>query len=331
MFDNITSYILFVSVLGYIAWRSSSSSGDPSFWERSLPKKTAPFLAVVAVLLVWGAYSWINAPALTQNRVLLQSLIPQAGGISKNLELIKNSIGIGAFGIQEAREQLAQMASRIASASEVDVKQKQAYYDAAVSEMQKQHEASPLDARAPLFLGIIHNSFGNYLTGADALSLAHKLSPRKQSILFEIALNAEARGDSQAVLQALEMAYNLEPANVQARIFYATVLIRAGENIQSDKILAPIIATGEAADPRIASAYLTGKQYGKIVAVWEARVLAQPDDAQGYFTLAAAYYALGNTAKAISTLEAASTISPGVAQQAASFIQQIRDGSVNLK
>ncbi len=331
VFDNVTSYILFITVLGYIAWRSSSAQNDPPFWNWSLPKQTVPFLAVGALALVFGAYMLINVPGLTQNKLLLQSLVPQAEGISRNLELMKSSIDTGSFGTQEAREQLSQMASRIAGSSEVSAADKQAYYQAAVSEMQRQHEESPLDARAPLFQGIVHNAFGNLAAGREALLLALKLSPNKQSILFELALNAEARGDSSAILELLKTAYEAEPANVQARTFYASALIRANNYTLSDEILAPLIQTGEAADPRITGAYLANKRFDKIATVWEAKVKAQPQDPGGYFTLAAAYYGMGNKEKAIEALQTAAKLSPDVALQAAGFIQQIRDGTLQLE
>jgi len=300
VFDNITSYILFITVLGYIAWRSSTARNDPPFWKRTFPKQTAAFIAIGAVALVWAAYMLINAGALKQNKLLLQSLVPQQGGIARNLELIKGSIAIGALGTQEAREQLTQIASRIAASSEVSLADKQAYYNAAVSEMQLQHEESPLDARAPLFLGIVHNAFGNLAAGKEALELALRLTPNKQSILFELALNAQARGDSAGVLQALETAYKAEPANEQART-------------------------------RLTAVYLANKQYDKIVELWDAYVKAQPDDPQGYFTLAAAHYLSGNKTKAIGILEEASKISPEIALQAAEFIQQIRDGTLQIQ
>ncbi len=331
VFDNITSYILFVTVLGYIAWRSSVFSDEPLLWQWSLPRKSALVLAVAMAILVWGAYLWINAAALDQNRLLIQAIVPQPGGIAKNLEFMNSSIGKGTFGMQEAREQLAQMASRMAGATDVDAAQKQAFYDAAVSEMQLQQNASPLDARFPLFLGIIYNSFGNYTAGAQALQRAHELSLKKQSILYEVAQNAQARGDTMGALKALEMAYSLETKNVQARIMYAALLINTGNSALADEILAPILATGEAADPRITSAYVSIKRYDKIAAVWEAFVKAQPNDSQGYFTLAAAYYGMGDTAKAIATLEAASRLSPDAAKQAADFIGQIRSGTVQLQ
>ncbi len=331
VFDNITSYILFVTILGYIAWRSSAFSNEPPLWQWSLPRKYALVLAVAMAILVGGAYFWINAAALDQNRLLIQAIVPQPGGIAKNLELMKSSIGKGTFGMQEAREQLAQIASRIAGATDVDFAQKQAFYDAAVSEMKLQQDASPLDARFPLFLGIVYNSFGNYAAGAQALQRAHELSLKKQSILYEIAQNAQERGDTAGALKALETAYSLETTNVQARIMYAAMLISTGNSALADGILAPLLATGEAADPRITSAYVAIKKYDKVVAVWEAFVKVQPNDLQGYFTLAAAYYGMGDTAKAIATIEAASRLSPDAAKQAADFIGQIRSGTVQLQ
>lgn len=330
VFDNVTSYILFGTILGYIAWRSAAAAGEPPLWKKDLNRKAGWIVVCIATAVVCGALYWVNVGAIAQNKLLIQAIIPQQGGVAKNLEMIKAAIAVGAFGTQEAREQLSQIASRIASMAEIDRAQKQAFYDTAVSEMKLQQTESPLDARFPLFLGIVYNSFGNYAAGAEALQAAHANSPKKQTILFEIALNAQARGDVNEALNALKTAYELEPSNVQARILYAALLIQTGNGALADDILAPIIATGEAADPRITSAYLAGKQYAKIALVWEGRVKAQPNDPQGYFTLAAAYYGMGNIAKSISTLEAASKISPEAAVQASDLIQQVKAGTVKL-
>ncbi len=331
VFDNVTSYIYFAAVLAYIGWRFVENRGAMRLWSASVPVSALSIVAVAAAALLWGAASFINGPALAQNRLIIQSFNSQKEGASKNLELIKAAIDTGALGTQEAREQLVQMAVRVAALSEIDTKTKQAFYDAATAELELQQAASPLDARPALFLGLVHNAFGNYAAGAQALAHALELSPKKQSILYEIAQNADMRGDGATVLRTLETAFKLEESNVQARIMYASALIRAGQMARGEEILAPIVATGGAADPRVAAAYLAYKRYDKIAVIWEARVKAQPQDPQGYFTLAAAYYGMGERTKAIQTLEAASRIAPEVAIQASGFIDEIRKGTLRLE
>lgn len=331
VFDNVTSYMLFGLVIAYIAWRRSEAAGSAHLWAQSLPKTSLPYIAVAAALLVWGAASWINTAALTQNRLLIQAISPQAEGIGKNIEFMKSAIAENSVGTQEAREQLVQIATRIITAAGVDPQTKQQFYELAVTEIQKQQEASPLDARPALFLGLLHNAAGNYAAGATALLHAHELSPKKQSILYEMAQNAQARGDTAGMMQYLKTAYELYTPNVQARVMYAAASISTGNGALADQLLAPIIPTGEAADPRIAAAYLQTKRYDKIAPIWKAYVAVHPDDAQGYFTLAAAYYGMNDRTKAIEVLVEASKLSPEVAAQAAPFIEQIRNGTLKME
>ena len=331
VFDNITSYMLFGLIIAYIAWRKSENAGASPVWTASLPEQSLPVVAVVAALLVWGAASWINASALSQNRLLIQALTPHQEGVGKNLEEIKQSIAEHSAGTQEAREQLVQMATKVVGLTGVDTKTKQEFYDLAVAEMKLQQEASPLDARPALFLGLLHDAVGNYMAGAEGLQHAHHLSPTKQAILYEMARNAQMRGDVAGMMQNFKLAYELYPPNVQARILYAAAAIYTKNNALADELLAPIIPTGEAADARITGAYLGQKRFDKIAAIWQPYVAAHPDDPQGYFTLAAAYYGMGERTKAIAALEAASKISPDVALQAATFIEQIRNGTLKLQ
>ena len=85
-----------------------------------------------------------------------------------------------------------------------------------------------------------------------------------------------------------------------------------------------------AADTRIAAAYVSRGRYDKVAAIWEARVKAQPQDVQAYFTLAAAYFGDKNSARAISVLETVGSLIPGAKQQADQFIKEIRDGTAKI-
>jgi tetratricopeptide (TPR) repeat protein len=187
-------------------------------------------------------------------------------------------------------------------------------------------QMSPLDARFPLFLGILFDSYGDYPDATQALAKAHELSPRKQGILFQQAADAEARGDVQSELKFLKMAHDLAPAYKDARMYYAAALIKSGDAAQAEQLIAPLVQSGDAADARLAAAYAAKGQYQKIAALWTAHVAAYPNDLQGYFTLAAAYYAAGNSAQAIATLQAAEKQDASISGQAEQFIAQIKAG-----
>ena len=326
-FDNVTSYILFATVLAYIAHRATEATDAPRLWSGTvaLGNATLPVAALGAVVLAWGSAWFVNADAIAQNRTLLLAIAPQ-GDISKNLAYFKSAVSYQAPGIQEVREQLTQAASQLAGNKDIPLTTKQEFLTLAVDEMRTQMKMSPLDARFPLFLGILFDSYGAYPDAAQALATAHELSPRKQGILFQQAADAEARGDTASVLKFLKTAYDLAPAYKDARMYYAAALIKAGDEAQADAIIAPLAQTGDAADARIAAAYAAKGQYQKIASLWSAHVAAYPIDLQGYFTLAAAYYAAGDSAKAIATLQAAEKQDPSITAQAEQFIAQIRAG-----
>jgi len=329
VFDNVISYVLFVSVLAYIAWRRSGSASPVPM--PSVSAKLLPVVMALSVVLVWGAAWYVNAKPLAANRVLIKALQPQQEGLSKNLEYFKESISYATLGTQEAREQLTQAAAQIIRIEGVPVETKEAFLNTAASEMALQAAASPLDARFPLFLGALLSSAGELDEAKQALDRAHELSPGKQTILFEIAANALARGDANAALAAYKKAYDLAPEFSDARLFYAAAAIRTGSNTLADELLAPTIESGVAADARIAAAYVSRGRYDKIVEIWEARVKAQPTDTQAYFTLAAAYYGTGNSAQAISVLETVSQTVPSTKTQADALIDQIRSGTAKIQ
>ena len=326
-FDNVTSYILFTTVLAYIAFCASENAGSKRLWGGTIAGggTALPFTAIGAVILVWAGAWFVNADALAQNRTLLMAIAPQQN-ISQNLAYFKQAASYQAPGLQEVREQLAQAASQLASNKDIASDVKQQFFTLAVEQMVAQSNVSPLDARFPLFLGILFDSYGDYANGQKALERAHELSPTKQSILFQQAANAEARGDVASEIRLLKTAFDLAPEYKDARLYYAAVLIRYGHDTDAQQVLAPLIPTGAAADARIAAAYASRGAYDKIAELWEAHVKAQPTDMQGYFTLAAAYHAAGKSLKAIEALQRAEAQDPSITPQAENFIAQIRSG-----
>ncbi|MDB5238011.1 MAG: hypothetical protein JWM46_281 [Candidatus Kaiserbacteria bacterium] len=331
VFDNVTSYIWFGTILAYIAWRSASHEAAPAVPSNDiLNSEMLPYAALGAAILTAGALWMVNGNAIAQNMTLLKAIAPQSNP-SVNLTYFKQASAYGSFGTQEVREQLAQGASQIAAATTIATDTKQQFYQLALTEMQQQAVDSPLDARFPLFLGIIYSSFGDAANAAAALEKAHELSPRKQTIYFQIGQTALARGDNAGALTAFKTAFELDTSDSQARLLYATVAIQLAEDSLADQLLAPAIANDTAADQRILGAYVSRKLYAKAITIWQAHISATPSDMQAYFTLAALEYQVGNKQLAIAALEAAKKQDPTVAAQADPLIQQIQAGTVKLQ
>jgi len=331
VFDNITSYVLFTSVLAFVAWRTAAArNAPPLFQYPHIPYRALPAVTAIVAVGLWGVAWFVNANALAQNRTLLQAIAPQAGGLTKNLEYFKEAIAYKSAGTQEAREQLVQAATQITGGQNLPDTIKKQFLETASSEIDQQAKSSPLDARFPLFLGVLLDAYGNFSDAKPALERAHELSPQKQTILFELAYNAQMRGDNAQSLQLFKEAYELAPDFNSARIYYAAVAIALQKDQLADELLAPLMQSGAAADPRITAAYVTRGRYDKIVTIWRAHVKAQPTDAQARFTLAAALFEMGNHTEAIAVLEDAGRDIPSTKTQADSLIEQIRSGTVKI-
>jgi O-antigen ligase/tetratricopeptide (TPR) repeat protein len=331
VFDNITSYILFGTVLAYIAWRASEADGAALLPFPKIPASAAWVALCVAVILSLGTMWIVNWDAYQQNLAILAGLAQEPGGLSENLADFQQAVLYGTYGEQEAREQLVQVASELAGAQGVSTSTQEQFFGFAAQQMLLQEKVAPLDARFPLFLGTMLDAYGDYTDAQSQLALAHSLSPDKQTILFEQGLNAQARGDTAGALNYFQTAYNLETDYLDARLYYAAALIDAGDYATAQQILAPVVASGEAADPRIAAAYASQHMYAPIVTIWQAAVAADPSNDQNYFTLAAAYYAEGNSAQAIATLKAVEAEDPSSATEAQQAIQEVESGTAKVQ
>ncbi len=330
VFDNVTSYILFGTVLAFIMYRHTEASDAAPVITRTVASRgSLPYVAGAALVLVWAIAWGVNGKAIAENRSLLTALSNQ-GNLQTTYDLFKKTIAYGAFGTQEAREQLAQGASQLAQAN-VPNEMKQQFYTLATQEMILQAEESPLDARFPLFLGVLYNAFGDYKNGAIALERAQELSPKKQSIFYERAQNAELQGDAARAIDLYKQAYELNTDLRDPRLIYAAVLIRNNRAADADAILAPLVESGIAADQRILSSLMVAKDYPRAAAIWSAYVKAHPEDVQGFFTLAAVYYQGGDRPRAIQTLQEAVKVHPQMSGQVTEIIQQIQNGTVQIQ
>lgn len=326
-FDNITSYILFIGVLGWI--HSRAAAGSYLAARFSIPRDALPALAVCAIVLAWGSAWWVNADALAQNRAILRGLSTVREG-EVSVGYFTDAISYGGYGAQEAREHLAQTAMSVRGVSFPD-SVKQIFLQNAASEMMKQAEVLPQNARFPLFLGVLLDTYGLHNDARAALERALELSPRKQSILFQLGQNAFARNDTEAAREFFRRAYELLPEYRDAHIFYAIALIHSGDHASADALLAPLIESGQAADSRLVGAYASRGEYGRIASLWRRHVEKNPGDMQARFTLAAALYASGDTSAAVSVLEQIGRDAPQAKAHADTVIAEMRAGTLKIE
>lgn len=322
-FDNIMSYIFFVALLAFISVRALREAPPPREW---FPRSALPYTAVLGVVLACTSAWFVNADGIAQNRALIKAITPQQGGLNANLEYFRKALSYDSIGNQEVREQFVHMAIQVAGAQGVPDDVKLAFVQESFGAMRTLADEAPQSARFPLFAGVLLDQAGAYEDGKRYLETARTLSPKKQAILFELGLNAFARNQPDEALAIFKEAYDSAPGYKEAATMYAAALARTSKDAEADALINTLQEKGWAADARIGAAYSGRSRFDKIIAIWSEHAQRFPNDIESRLVLASAYYAAGDKAQAIATLEAVKRDHPSSAAQADELIKQVQAG-----
>ncbi len=326
VFDNIGSFLLFFSVLAYLVTKSSRSflkeEGERFVLDSGVVNRIA--VPAVVILSLFSIY-FFNAKGLLANFELIGALKPQSGGFAQNIENFKKALSYNSFGDQEIREQIIQTASNAKNAS-IDLSLKQAIFELAQKEMEKQIAEVPSDARGPLFLGGLLNRYGFYKEALTYLERARVLSPKKQGIFFEIGSVYINLGEYEKALREFRAAYELEPSFREAALLYAVGATYAGESAFSSELLTKTFGTDLETDDRLIQAYVNTKQYGKVVEMWEKKVADNPGIPQYHLSLAASYFQVGRRGDAVRQIRKVIELNPSFKAQGENYIREIEAG-----
>ena len=224
IFDAITSYILFATILAYVVFREREERKNVSLFAKTMsPHNALTFLAAVGVIVAIATALWTNGAAYAASRALREALLPQ-GALTKNLEYFKQAIAYGAYGTDDARIELLLFTMNKVAVESVPGEIKSQFFDEANHELQLWSEDSPLDVRPLLLRDVLLEAVGDYADADVLLQHAHELSPRQQSILFALANHALARGDLLQELAYYKEAYDLDPNYAEAVKRYRAAL-----------------------------------------------------------------------------------------------------------
>jgi tetratricopeptide (TPR) repeat protein len=321
VFDNITSYLLFVSVLAFV---HSNFSSPSKITERvfTMKEEIKLHLATPAIVIVACVVFYVvNVPPLLANSELIQALTSQKGGPQENYQRFKRTLSYNSLGTSEAREQLMQVAVQSINLN-IDQKLKEDFAELAISELKKQTVWLPTDARFQLFLGSLYGKYRRYDEALVYLQKALELSPRKQTIMFEIGSIYASMGQADRALVYMENAYNLAPQSQEAKQIYATIAIYAKKFNIPEELKISI------ADERIMRAYYESGNIQKAIEAGKAILALEPENVDIRMKLANVYLAAGDKNSAIAEIETIIKLKPEYKAQAEGFIKQIREGTV---
>ncbi len=295
VFDNQTSYVMFFTILAFV--HSLAPSKTFSWLGHSTERKTEDaivirdyvFVPIIVIAFITGFY-FINVRNIQANTRLITALRSCQSGSNLSVAAFENALSLNqTTANQEIREQLVSCTGNVLSSDQVPVALKNDFYNLAKKEIEKQIAEAPGDARIYVLGGSLFNSFGDYKTALPLLEKAHELTPRKQSVDFDLASNYMNTGRAQDAVDITKEAYESAPTYEISRIAYAIALINAGQEKKAHEIFGddPTIFT----DQRVIGVYAKQKNYTKVIEIYKQLVAKNPEDPQTRFYLAAAYLA----------------------------------------
>ncbi len=200
VFDNLTSYIIFFTVLAYISTHTEVEAHNKKHLDlKDFAPYAEPFVALIIVASLWYVnYLPYKANTLLIAALDIQSLQQQMNTsdvIKSQNKSFNDALALNTFGNIEIREQFMQTASKLAS---LDIskapqdeqeninKTRKEFIDSAIAEINKVAPTQQNDVRELGVYGNFYLAIGDYVNAEKYLLQAHKLSPKKQIASFDL-------------------------------------------------------------------------------------------------------------------------------------------------
>jgi tetratricopeptide (TPR) repeat protein len=226
VFDNLVSYIFFFTFLGFVHTHyaeepyAAMNEGIKKNRE-ALETVAVPAIVVVAIIGVF----YLNYTPLMNSLKLSASLSPrpqEEGGIQKNIQMFNELASDSFFGRYEAREQIVLLASRLApiGPDRFDPAIKDQIYSLAYTEMKKQLEETPRDARYYYFMTGLLSAYGRFAEALPVIEKGVTLSPNKQLLISNYGTVLFRLGQKEKALEQFKKAFELDTRYTSAGIQY---------------------------------------------------------------------------------------------------------------
>ncbi len=335
VFDNLTSYLIFFSLLAYIHALSAEEfpmkrSDVPAPKKKKEEELEPGDLAVAGVVIFAMTFALIyavNIRNLNANVALIDAIRPETvlvddGNGGKKIAL-KDVIDLGLFGTDEAREQLVQFAVQTLD-PRIPEQIRKDFYDLTASEFEAEIKEDPENVRTLSFAATFYARFGKYEKALEYFQKAIALSPGRQSTYLDLSMMLVGIGRYADAEGIAKTAYELEKSNGQAGITYVVTLIYQNKVDEANAIGREI---GDAVyDTRIVNTYGNTGNYNKVVQLVNEKIGRGLADARDYIALAGGLASLGQKEESFAALEKAVELDASVKDQAEQLRKQIEAG-----
>ncbi|MEK7099885.1 MAG: hypothetical protein AAB883_01975, partial [Patescibacteria group bacterium] len=288
VFDNLFTYIPLAAILAMAHVASSRPFKQidrlPVLGTTEL-NTVAPIMLVVGIALVLA----VNIPSMRAAGDLVHAISGIPGGPQANLDYFKKAVADGSYGTQEIREQLVSYANSVAANPSASNQLKDEFVRFAISEMGKEVERAPLDARLRAQYALIYETGGQYDKALEQVNEAIALSPKKQSFYLQKANLLASAGKPTEARAVFHAAYDLAPSFPELAASAAAGDILAGDLAGGKAFLMEKLGTTTVNSTALVRAYYETKRYDDLVAIVQLQTREAGNTGPSLLRLANAY------------------------------------------
>jgi hypothetical protein len=264
VFDNLISYILFITIIAYVA--SKTFSDKFIIPTTHLKYKENIRLGILVVVIILFALLFrktvlsplsVNLNIISAIKVSPTSLDDLASSVDKSYKFSSNSISGNTFGRKESINQsLVKVATYITSVNPSIVPEgyRQAYTEALIK-YKNYVEQSFMDSskerfaiKDVVFFASYLNQIGNFEVSTGYFKIAHEYAPKKQTISTKYVQSLIDNKKYAEALDIAEQSYSLEKTNNAAHETYLKALYFVDKKKYSQEIVEYQKINKEAAD-----------------------------------------------------------------------------------
>jgi tetratricopeptide (TPR) repeat protein len=231
-------------------WPKIKGLKDLNLPEWAMQGIVVPAVTIVLVLVIYYA----NIIPINANHALIQSMQISQIKPEQSIALFDKAIKMNSFGNPEIREQITSATIGWIQNQKLDQQFKINAVNFAYNEWKKQVALTPNDTRAYIFTTYLLNGAGAYEGAVPYMVKAEQLSPRKQSVLIEVANNLLSLGRTKEAVEKAQEMYDLNHNFMDGKIIYITLLIVNKDFAKAESLIAENDSAQIVADRRIVQA-----------------------------------------------------------------------------
>jgi O-antigen ligase len=325
VFDNLASYIMFFFLLGYL---DSFKQGKSIKWLGidSAQAETVKYavLPIVGVALLATIYFFNVRQIIVSDDFV--AAISSCLNNNPPVEFFRSALNANmTWANEEIDERLFSCAVIAYGEPLVPYNQQKAIVDLATAAGKARTATAPDDARGYYYAGTFLDQVGQTGLAQGFLERAHKLSPAKQQMSFELAANYMYQRQYDEAVSVLKSTYKSAPGYAKAASAYAVALAIDGK--MSEARIIP--GVDPALLDRVESYISAGKNYLDPIIIYQG-VIVDTSDFTFILQQARREAGAGMVDQSIQTLQTIENIYPEYKNLAESAIQQLRVQEISI-